>query len=68
VRVSGATVHVRGVTKDNAVAMVGDRMLEGHPVTEWPLDVPVAAAIDAKGSLRTVGSGPQIELSLAAAP
>jgi hypothetical protein len=68
VRVSGATLHVFGVTKDNAIAIVGDRMLDGQPVSEWPLGVPVAAAIDANGSLRTVGSGPQIELSLAAAP
>jgi hypothetical protein len=68
VRVSGATVHVIGLTKDNAIAIVGDRMLGGQPVADWPLGVPVAAAIDASGWLRTVGSGPHIELSLATAP
>jgi hypothetical protein len=68
VRVSGSTVHVFGLTKDNAIAIVGDRMLGGPPVSDWPLGVPLAAAIDANGSLRTVGSGPQIELSLASAP
>jgi len=68
VHVSDATVHVVGLSKDNAIAIVGDRMLDGHPATEWPLGVPVAAAIDASGVLRTVGGGPQIELSLAPAP
>ena len=68
VRVAGATVHVFGLAADNAIAVVGDRMLDGHPVSEWPLGVPVAAAIDASGTLRTVGSGPQIELALAPAP
>jgi hypothetical protein len=68
VRVANATVHVIGLTKDNAIALVGDRMLGGQPVSDWPLGVPLAAAIDANGSLRTVGTGPQIDLALAAAP
>ena len=52
----------------NVLALVGDRMIEGAPVDDWPLGAPITAAIDGEGVLRAIGRGPRFELTLAAPP
>jgi hypothetical protein len=68
VRLPGERIHVSGLFDGNVLALVGDRALEGRPSGQWPLAVPVTAAIDASGELRSLGRGPQFALSLAAPP
>jgi hypothetical protein len=68
VQLPGAQVHVRGLVDGNVVALVGDRMLAGTPVSDWPLATPITGAIDETGLLHQAGRGPKFELRLAAPP